>query len=220
MTRSFSKNPPLLFLLSMFLKIKFQLYFDMTTLQRLFSALHAEHGAVKYPQKCRQCCVSFRANDQLRSSALKICWEKFTKHGCRRFLCFRLFLPSPSFMLPLSPGCPPPLHRHNTVFLNPGLGVVIRGGFTKKGAQTTSQQLTRGKTSITKIQLPPLQKKTKHNTHQQISSISDGFKKKKACTWFLFFFFLVCRAVVQKRKHRQLLVLFRKRRGLKLNTPK
>lgn len=115
---------------------------------------------------------------------------------------------------------PPPLHRHNTVFLNPGLGVVIRGGFTKKGAQTTSQQLTRGKTSITKIQLPPLQKKTKHNTHQQISSISDGFKKKKACTWFLFFFFLVCRAVVQKRKHRQLLVLFRKRRGLKLNTPK
>lgn len=84
---------------------------------------------------------------------------------------------------------PPPLHRHNTVFLNPGLGVVIRGGFTKKGAQTTSQQLTRGKTSITKIQLPPLQKKTKHNTHQQISSISDGFKKKKACTWFLFFFF-------------------------------
>lgn len=29
---------------------------------------------------------------------------KFTKHGCRRFLCFRLFLPSSSFMLPLSTG--------------------------------------------------------------------------------------------------------------------
>lgn len=189
MTRSFSKNPPLLFLLSMFLKIKFQLYFDMTTLQRLFSALHAEHGAVKYPQKCRQCCVSFRANDQLRSSALKICWEKFTKHGCRRFLCFRLFLPSPSFMLPLSPGCPPPLHRHNTVFLNPGLGVVIRGGFTKKGAQTTSQQLTRGKTSITKIQLPPLQKKQNTTHINRLAPFRMASKKKKPAPGFSFFFF-------------------------------
>lgn len=84
---------------------------------------------------------------------------------------------------------PPPLHRHNTVFLNPGLGVVIRGGFTKKGAQTTSQQLTRGKTSITKIQLPPLQKKQNTTHINRLAPFWMASKKKKPAPGFSFFFF-------------------------------
>lgn len=145
--------------LSIFLKIKVEMYFEQMTLWRFSLTVYIDLRAVKYSQKCHQCCVTSRGATPELCSNLQ---EKFTKHGCRRFLCFRLFLPSSSFMLPLSPG-PPALLEYTLCFY---LGGVY---LNKLGAQTTSQQLHRN--FITKIQ---------SKKHQQIRSISDGLK---ACTW-------------------------------------
>lgn len=97
-------------------KITFRSHFNMTT--RAF-ILRCLHWTAEPRNASKSSGNVVRVTEGRNSRAGLKFAGKFTKHGCRRFLCFRLFLPSSSFILPLSPG---PLALSAHTHFKPGSG--------------------------------------------------------------------------------------------------